>query len=106
MNDSEFLQLAERTLTRIDSALDACEIDIESTLAGTLLTLEFESGSKIVINAQPALQEVWIAARAGGFHFRYDGSTWFDTRNGSELFATLSQHISQQAGTPVMLQAA
>jgi len=105
MNDSEFLQLAEHTFAHIDSALDACEIDIESTLSGSMLTLEFESGSKIVINAQPALQEIWVAARAGGFHFHYDGSTWFDTRNGTELFATLSQHISQQAGAPVILQA-
>ncbi len=103
MNDSEFLRLAERTFARIDSILEACEIDIESTLAGTMLTLEFESGSKIIINAQPAVQEIWVAARSGGFHFRYDGSTWLDTRHGTELFAALSQHISRQAGRPAFL---
>jgi CyaY protein len=44
-----------------------------------------------------------VAARSGGFHFRWDGSAWRDTRNRTELFAALSKLVSMQSGRPVIL---
>jgi CyaY protein len=47
------------------------------------------------------LHEVWLAARAGGFHYRWNGAQWLDTRDGSEFYDALSRHASAQAGKPV-----
>ncbi|MND06491.1 frataxin-like protein [compost metagenome] len=65
--------------------------------------MEFADGGKIVINRHNAAREIWVAARSGGFHFRYDSGRWWDSRNDSELFAALSRLCSAQSGTPVIL---
>jgi CyaY protein len=71
---------------------------------GGVLEVEFADGSKLIVNRHAAAREIWLAARSGGFHFRWDGSAWRDTRDGTELFAALSRAASQQAGHAVRLE--
>jgi CyaY protein len=92
-------------LAAVEAALDDIDADIEAERNGNVLTLEFENGSKIIVNLQPPMQEVWIAAKAGGFHFRYIDGEWRDTRNGTEFYAALSDYATQQAGEPVRFAA-
>lgn len=111
MTESEFMDLAESTLDAIETAFeraaDADEVDVECSRSGNVLEIEFVSdGSKIIVNSQAPMKEIWVAARSGGFHYKRNGSQWIDTRSGSELFAALSQLVSQQCGTPVLLSAA
>jgi CyaY protein len=107
MSESEFLTLAQQELDRLESAVeaaaDAADADIEINRAGNLIELEFEDGSKIIVNSQAPMQELWVAARSGGFHFRHDGQRWIDTRGGGELYAALSGYVSQQAGVALTL---
>jgi CyaY protein len=104
MSDSEFLDLVDETLLQIENALESENVEVEPSRSGNVLALEFENGSKIIINSQVALHEIWVAARAGGFHFRRDGSLWRDTRAGTEFFAALSNFVGEQSGTPVALK--
>jgi CyaY protein len=103
MSNSDYLTRAEAVLAAVERELDDIDADIEVERAGNVLTLEFESGTKIIVNLQPAMQEIWIAAKAGGFHFKFDSQAgnWLDTRNGTEFFAALSDYATQQAGEPV-----
>lgn len=103
MNETEFNQLVDATLAKIEQAIDASGVDIEYETASGILTLEFEDGSKIIINRQGANQELWVAAKSGGFHYRWDGSAWRNTRDGSEFFEAVSTCASQQAGEAVKL---
>lgn len=105
MSESEFLQLVDASLERIEALIEAGGYDIEPSRSGNVLTLEFDDGSKIVINSQAAMSELWVAAKAGGFHYRHDGQGWRNTRDGSELFAALSRFASAQAGETILLQA-
>lgn len=104
MDDKEFNALADAALARIDAALEACDADLDFELAaGGVLEIEFADGGKIIVNRHGVAREIWVAARAGGFHFRWDGDSWRDTRDGTELMAKLSELASQQAGEPVKL---
>ena len=104
MNDSEFNTLADAALSRIEAGLDACGADLDfAMIAAGVLEIEFADRSKIVVNRHDAAKELWVAARAGGFHFRWDGSDWRDTRDGSELIAALSALVSAQCGSAVSL---
>ncbi|MFZ4536684.1 iron donor protein CyaY [Propionivibrio sp.] len=104
MNDSEFNELADAALTRIENALEASGADLDfAMISAGVLEIEFADGSKIIVNRHGAAKEVWVAARSGGFHFRWDGNAWRDTRDGSELVAALSKLVSAQAGEPVIL---
>ncbi len=106
MTESEFESLAGAALAALESAFEASapDVDVQSKGEG-LIEIEFEDGSKMVINRHTAAREIWVAARLGGFHFRHDGTAWRDTRDGTELFAAVSLLASQQAGAPVVLGA-
>ena len=105
MEDKEFNAMADNILARIEAALEASDADIDFELAaGGVLEIEFADGSKIIVNRHGVAREVWVAARAGGFHFRWDGTCWRDTRDGAELMEKLSLLASQQAGETVSLR--
>ena len=105
MNESEFSELAEQALARIEAGLEASGADLDFELgAGGVLEVEFGDGSKMIINRHGAAKEIWVAARSGGFHFRHDGQVWRDTRDGAELFDKLETLVSSQAGESVSLR--
>ncbi|WP_153111325.1 iron donor protein CyaY [Propionivibrio limicola] len=108
MNESEFDALANAALARIEAALekavDESDADFDYAMVSAgVLEIEFEDGSKIIVNRHGAAQEIWVAARSGGFHFRWDGSAWRDTRDGGELMQALSRLVSAQAGVGLSL---
>ena len=108
MDEADFLARAEAMLATIESliemAADAAGVDIGlGPQGGGILKLEFENGSQIIINRHAAAREIWVAARAGGFHFRPEGDAWIGTRDGGELLSVLAALISQQAGEPIEL---
>jgi CyaY protein len=106
MDEQQFEALAAQALHAIERALDESGVDADIELKdGGVLELEFGNGSKIIVNRHGAAREIWVAARSGGFHFRWDGSAWRDTRDGAELFAALSRLVSAQSGTGVILSA-
>ena len=101
MDERDFERLATAALEAIERALEATGTEADYELkAGGILEIEFGDGSKIIVNRHVAAREIWVAARSGGFHFRWDGAAWRDTRDGSELFAALSRLVSQQGGQP------
>lgn len=104
MTDAEFESLADSTLAAIEKALDRAELDLDIQTKGSgVLEIEFADGSKVVVNRHAAAREIWVAARAGGYHFRRVDDSWRDTRDGTELFAALSRIVSAQSATPVIL---
>ena len=102
LHDTEYQAAAERLLGAIerqcDDWLQQDLVDIDTNRAGGLVELEFPDGSRIVVNKQPPLHEIWLAARNGGFHFKFVDQAWRDTRDGVEFFARLSEEASRQAG--------
>ena len=102
LHDTEYQAAAERLLGAIerqcDDWLQQGVIDIDTNRAGGLVELEFPDGSKIVVNKQPPLHEIWLAARNGGFHFKLVEGAWRDTRDGVEFFERLSEEASRQGG--------
>lgn len=102
MTPSEFITLAERVLLtlerKIEAFADETDLDIEVGRAGNVLTLELSAANKVIINLQEPMQEIWLAARSGGFHFRYQEPRWVDTRSGEELFAMLAKILAEQTG--------
>ena len=109
LTDADYHRLTGALLASIEATADGLlqddVIDIDTQRTGGLLELAFPNGSKIVVNTQPPLHEVWLAARAGGYHYRHLDGRWLDTRDGSEFFASLSRHASAQAGRELTLGA-
>jgi CyaY protein len=102
MTDHEYLDRAEALLRAVEDACDRIndetDADVDSQRVGGMITLTFRNGSQIIVNLQKPLQEVWLAAKAGGFHYRFDGGQWRDTKGEGEFFENLSRNATQQAG--------
>ncbi|MCF6338580.1 MAG: iron donor protein CyaY [Gammaproteobacteria bacterium] len=105
MNTGEFNQKVDDTLSAIEDALDICNAELDWDFAGGILTIECDNGSQVIINRQAPAQQIWVAARAGGFHFDYhtDEDCW--KQDGLELFALLNKSLSEQSGETVKLVA-
>lgn len=104
MIDHEFNARADAMLARIEAALEACDIDFDfETKPGGVLELEFDNGSKVIINRHSAAREIWVAAKSGGYHFRAEGERWVGTRDGEELLAAIARCMTEQSGERVTL---
>ena len=108
MTDLEFLDQAERLLAGVeissDRLNDDTDADIDNQRVGGMVTLTFPNRSQIVINLQKPLHEVWLAARCGGFHYKFDGTHWQDTKGQGEFWQSLSRYASDQSGQDLMFK--
>jgi len=102
LTDLEFDQISRALLASIEATIDEWlqndVIDIDAQRTGGLLELSFPGGSKMIINTQPPLHEIWLAARSGGYHFRWQNQQWVD-REGQQLWDVLSRCATAQGGS-------
>jgi len=102
LTDTEFITAADATLATVGEALDRAladsDVDLDWSLNDGILEIECEDGSKLILNRHVPNRELWVAARAGGFHFRASDGAWRDTRSGTELSVTLRELLATQAG--------
>lgn len=102
LTDAQYHKLSSALLAAVEAALDnwlqSDVIDIDSARTGGMLEMSFPNASKIVVNTQPPLHEIWLAARSGGHHFKYRGGRWVDTKDGREFFDALSVCAGEQTG--------
>jgi CyaY protein len=108
MTDLEFLDQAERLLAGIENSCDTlnddADVDIDNQRVGGMVTLTFANRSQIIVNLQKPLHEVWLAARCGGFHYKFDGTVWQDTKGQGEFWHSLSRYASEQSGKPLVFK--
>ena len=102
MTDSEFMDHAEILLKGVEASCDRINdenlADIDNQRTGGMVTLVFSNRSQIVINLQKPLHEIWLAAKSGGYHYKFDSTEWTDTKGQGEFFSNLSRYASEQAG--------
>lgn len=109
MTDLEFMDRAEKLLLAIEEGCDqineTSDVDIDSQRSGGMVTITFANRSQIVINLQKPLHEIWMAAQSGGYHYKFDGSVWRDTKLSTEFFAELSRNAGLQSGQALTFEA-
>jgi CyaY protein len=106
MTDLEFMEHAEKLLKAVEAGCDSINdeglADIDNQRVGAMVTLVFSNHSQIVINLQKPLHEIWLAAKSGGYHYKFDNGKWIDSKGQGEFFASLSRFASEQAGGQVI----
>jgi len=112
IDDKQFYQLGSHLLHSIEAALEAADdaldldLDVERQ-GGNVINIRFKDRSVIVVNTQPPLHEIWVAAKSGGYHYRWAGTVakplWLDTKTGKELLSDLSEFATAQAGQEIKI---
>jgi CyaY protein len=98
MTENEFNELADAVFARIELALDGSDGGIDCDSNGSVMEIEFEDGSKVIVNRHVPNQEIWLAAKSGGFHYAIQDGRWFSQRDGSELFEKLGELVQLGSG--------
>lgn len=101
MNDTEFHQLADEELRKVEEAIDSAQVDIDYEIVGNVMTLEFDDKSQIVINKQEPMRELWLASRAGGFHFAYQDGLWLCSKTGEVFFSFVKRECETYLGEAI-----
>lgn len=104
MTESEFLQHSDRLFTYIEDQIDEAGWDFDCRTSGNVLTIEVADGTQIIVNRHTPNQELWIAAKSGGYHFSRQNNLWLATRDGSEFFNVLNEALSSASGEAVDIQ--
>ena len=106
LSEPEFHARADAVLADLEAAVDAGAAELDCETVGDVVTLEFANGTKIIVNKQAPLRQIWVAAKSGGFHYKFDpsGDRWVNEQTGVEFFQDLSRLATQQAGAPVNLR--
>lgn len=98
MSSADFEAIALAALEQLRATLESDpDLDVAEKGDG-VIEVCFDDDSKIVVNRHSAAQEIWVAARSGGFHFKWDGSAWRNARDGGELFSTIEALVAAQRG--------
>ncbi len=107
MTESAFDERVDELLQRIEEAIDDSDMDIDYENNGSLLSIQCENGSSIIISRQLATQELWLAAKSGGFHYHFDetAQVWKDTRSACVFHEQLSEVFLQQTGKALSIDA-
>ena len=101
ISNGDYERQAHAMLERIEQAIETHAPEIEFETEDEILTLEFPDDSRIIINKQRPLKQIWLAARAGGFHYDYDSAAQQWVRDGGhELLADLETFASRQLQNP------
>ncbi len=109
MTDNEFMTQAETLLQRLEALCDQFNdeggFDIDNQRVGGMVTMSFPNKSQLIVNLQKPLHEVWLAAQSGGYHYRFDGTHWQDTKGQGEFWSQLSRDASRQYGEDLQFKA-
>ena len=103
MNEAEYNQIVDDLMFSIEESIDDSGADIDYENSAGMLTITCEdNGSQIILSRQPAMAEIWLAARSGGFHFKLlsqaGSNRWRNTVSGELLSAMLGDACLAQSG--------
>ena len=106
MNEAQFNQLVDDLMFSIEESIDNSGADMDYENTAGMLTITCEANrSQIILSRQPALGEIWLAARSGGFRFRLEvadqGSHWVNTVSGEPLLKMLTDACMAQSGEQI-----
>ncbi len=107
MNSAEYTGIAETLYDAIEERLDRMIEDDQMPLdyenSSGVITIECEdTSSQVIISKQQANQQIWVAAKSGGFHCAYDKSVWRCTKTNETLEALLSRVCSEQSNDEIV----
>ncbi|CCQ11388.1 Frataxin homolog CyaY, facilitates iron supply for heme A synthesis or Fe-S cluster assembly [Pseudoalteromonas luteoviolacea B = ATCC 29581] len=101
MTDHEYHELVDAMLLSLEEQVEECEVDLDYETNSGLLEIIFPDKSKIVINKQPPLHQLWVATKFNGHHFELHGDKWIDNRSGAEFWQFISDAATRQASETI-----
>ncbi len=93
-----YAQRIDATLNDLENRIMAIEdeLDIDYRSADGMLEMILPDGSRIIVNRQVAVEELWVAARSGGYHLRWQDEGWHCSTTGESWPELLRRVLDEQ----------
>ncbi|MDB5108088.1 MAG: Frataxin CyaY, facilitates iron supply for heme synthesis or Fe-S cluster assembly [Candidatus Binatus sp.] len=104
MDDQTFRERSDASLSRVAKWLEELDPDeVDYSTGDGVVTIEFADGAKFVLSRQAQMKQMWLAAGAHGYHYKWDdsGTTWLDDKDGHELYPRIAEVVADQVGHPI-----
>ncbi len=102
MTDQEYQARAADCLARVARWIDRVDDERLDVAPGDgLVAIEFDDGTKFVLNRQSGSRQMWLAAGARAWHYDWDGTAWVDDRDRHLLASNLVDVVSRKLGRPL-----
>lgn len=98
---TEFNETVDALFDQIVEIIDESEAADDVELNQGVMEITCIDKSKIIVNRHAPTQEIWVAAKSGGYHFRCTDGIWLDTRSGEPLPDAISRVVFEQTGQRV-----
>lgn len=103
MNETEFSQYCDDLMLAVEESIDNSGEDIDYETSAGVLTLTIEAnGSKVIISRQPAIAQIWVAAKSGGYYFNHSEDGWICTTTSETLGELLQRVCEEQQGGSII----
>jgi CyaY protein len=100
----DFQKRADECLQRVTRWLEDFDPDeLDYTSTDGVLTLTFADGKRFVLNRQSAASQMWLAAGARAWHYRWDEprGEWLDDKDAHALIERIGSTVSEKLGRTV-----
>lgn len=101
LDDTIFHSLVDDIFMEIEDLVDELDDDVDIDSTGGVLTFTFQGGSNVILSRQIGNHEVWVAARSGGFHLRFENNSWVCPASGENLQTLVNRVFVEQGSSPV-----
>lgn len=107
MEKSRYFALVEAVYRKIGDAfenVDGEDADLEPK--GDVLTIRYRDGSRVVLNTQGPVFQLWLAGAGRGWHFSWDDATqrWLDDKGtGDDVFGVVRRITKDTIGIDLSL---
>jgi len=104
VDEREFQKRADECLQRVARWLEGFDPDeLDYATSDGVVTLSFADGKRFVLNRQGAASQMWLAAGARAWHYRFDEARgeWLDDKDGHALLERIGSTVSEKLGRAV-----
>ena len=103
MTEQEYYERAAAFLARVARWVDAVNDDgLDVTTSDGLVALEFDDGTKYVLNRQSGNHQMWFAAGARAWHYDWKDDAWLDDRDRHRLEDRIVEVVRTKLGRQVV----
>ena len=107
MDSSTYQASVSSFFKRLVAAVDSVDPDLlECDSTGDMVTITAaKSGTKVIVNTQRAVSQIWVAGKSQGVHFSLgsDGRWMDDKAKGLELSAWVAECVRDASGVSISL---
>ena len=96
LTEQAFHVLLDDLMFAIEDEVDTLDDDFDFDRTSGQLVVTFPNTSQVIVSRQVVQQQLWVAAKSGGFHLTYEASDWVCQSTSERLWVLLARVFQEQ----------